>query len=322
MSPFNFHTTGEEVVSAWPEHIKGRTFLITGPSNKSLAAGAAIDLAKKAPEHIILVGRNKAKIDPVVEQIRSVGAGVQVTFVQCDLSDHDSVRKAADEINANGAIQKIDVVINCAGVMNIHDYTLDKQGIEMTFSACHVGHFLLTNLILPKVLAAGKGARIINVTSVGHTIGPVRFDDPNFSAGAAYDPWSAYGQAKTANILYSVELSRRLADRGVVSNAPHPGGIAETGLVRDTEMHEFDAIGPIAVRNTGREFRLDHPFKTIDGGVSSILAAALDPGFADKPGIYIRDCQPQTPYEYAADPEAAKRLWALSEQLVGQKFDF
>ncbi|KAK4240931.1 hypothetical protein C8A03DRAFT_12781 [Achaetomium macrosporum] len=320
MSPFGFHTTGDEVVSAWPEHIKGRTFLITGPSNKSLAAGAAVDLAKKAPEHIILVGRNKAKIDPVVEQVKSVDAGVKVTFVQCDLSDQDSVRRAAGEINSNGDIKKIDVVINCAGVMNVQKYTLDKHGIEMTFSACHVGHFLLTNLIMPKILAAGKGARIVNVTSLGHRIGPVRLDDHNFSGGAAYDPWSAYGQAKTANILFSLELSRRLADRGIISNAPHPGSIAETGLASHMEMSEFDAISPIAIRNTGRDFQID-AFKSIEQGVSSILAAALDPAFEDKGGIYIRNCQPETPYEYAADPEAARRLWTLSEELVGQKFD-
>ncbi|KAJ9134304.1 Retinol dehydrogenase 13 [Pleurostoma richardsiae] len=320
MSPFGFNTTSEEVVSAFAGNVRGRTFLITGPSAKSLAAYAATSLAKESPEHIILVGRNKAKIDPVIDAIKATDAKVKVIFVQCDLSDQDSVRKAAGEINSNPDIKKIDVVINCAGVMDIEEYTLDKKGNELTFSANHIGHFLLTNLIMPKILAAGKGARIVNVTSHGHRVSPVRFDDPAFSGGKTYDGWSAYGQSKTANMLFSVELARRLADRGVYSFSVHPGGILDTGLAQHLEMKAFDQINEIAIRNTGRPFQVDHPFKTTSEGTSSILAAALDPAFESQSGIFIQDCQAGSPFEYAVDPENAKKLWTLTEELVGEKF--
>ncbi|KAI4869726.1 retinol dehydrogenase 13 [Hypoxylon rubiginosum] len=321
MSPFGYSTTAEELTKAFADKIKGRTFLVTGTSEGGLGANVAIMLARESPAHIILVSRNKAKVEPVLREIATVNPDVKTTFVACELSDFDSVRAAAKQINDDVSIPRIDVVINNAGVMALKEYTLDKQGLEMALSSNHLGHFLLTNLVMPKILAAGPGARVVNVTSMGHRLGPFRFDDYNFSGGAAYDGWSAYGQSKSANILFSVELSRRLSSKGVKAYSAHPGVIWETGLATHLGEDDYADVDNIARRNTGEGFGERDTPKTLAQGTAALLAAALDPGFDDKSGSFIRDCQVGTAREYAVDPENARKLWELSERLVGQKFD-
>ncbi|KAI1138121.1 retinol dehydrogenase 13 [Hypoxylon sp. FL0543] len=322
MSPFGFHTHAEEVAKAFADRIKGRTFLITGTTAKGLGAHAAITLAREGPAHLILVSRSQARSEPVLKEIATVNPSVKTTFITCELSDFDSVRAAAAQINSDPEIPRIDVVINNAGVMAIKEYTLDKQGYEMQLSSNHLGHFLLTNLIMPKILAAGPGARIVNVTSKGHRISPFRFDDYNFSEGREYDGWSGYGQSKTANILFSVELARRLASRGIKAYSVHPGGIWETNLGKHVGEGAWDALEQATLKNTGRSFGgVDNPPKTVTEGTAPLLAAALDPEFDDKSGAFIQDCQIGSPLEHATDPENARRLWELSEKLVGQKFD-
>ncbi|ETS84586.1 hypothetical protein PFICI_02611 [Pestalotiopsis fici W106-1] len=324
MSSFGNKTTSEEVVEAFSSRIQGRTFLITGTSANGLGATAAIALARAGPEHIILVGRSKAKVDPVIEEIAAANPNVKATFVQCELSDFDSVRKAGAEILENKDITKIDVILNNAGVMAVKEYTKDKQGYELQLSSNHLGHFLLTSIIFPKVLAAGAGSRIVNVTSRGHRVGPFRFDDYNFSNGKEYEPWTAYGQSKTANILFSVELARRLADKGIKAFAVHPGGILTTGLATHLDIESLGDIPAIAKRNNGWDSfpPLDPAtFKTASGGAATELAAVLDPAFDGKSGAYVKDCQISEALDYATDAQNAQRLWRLSEELVGQKFD-
>ncbi|KAI1209599.1 retinol dehydrogenase 13 [Annulohypoxylon truncatum] len=322
MSPFGLHTPSEEVAKAFADRIKGRTFLITGTSAKGIGAQAAISLARESPARLILVSRSKTKSEPVLAEIARVNSSVKTTFVICELSDFDSVRAAAAQINDDASIPRIDAVINNAGVMAIKEYTLDKQGYEMTLSSNHLGHFLLTNLIMPKILAAGPGSRIVNVSSKGHRISAFRFDDYNFSGGADYDGWSAYGQSKTANVLFSVDLARRLAGRGIRAYAVHPGGIYGTGLATHVEDNMWPQLDVATMKNTGRLFgAIADDLKTLTEGASSLLAAALDPEFDDKSGSFIQDCQVYTALEHATDPESARKLWELSEKLVGQKFD-
>ncbi|KAK8065719.1 hypothetical protein PG997_012466 [Apiospora hydei] len=322
MSPFGFETSCEEVVEAFKDRVQGRTFLITGTSASGLGATAAVALSRGGPAHILLVSRNKAKVDPVIEEIAKTSPGVKVTSLPCELSDFESVRRAAATINADTTVPKIDVVLNNAGVMAIKDFTKDRQGYEMTLSSNHLGHFLLTNLLMPKIVAAGPGARIVNVTSIGHRVGPFRFADYNFSDGTSYDRWSAYGQSKTANILFSVELARRFGARGITSFAVHPGGILETNLANHLAMDEFAEIEEISRRNNGSvTFAMDHAFKTIAQGTAPLVAACLDPALVEHSGSFIQDCQVEQALEYATDPDNATKLWALSEQLVGQAFD-
>lgn len=323
MSQFKSQTRGEEVCEAFPSQIKGRTFLITGTSANGLGAKFATILAKYSPAQIILVSRSKSKVDPVVDEIKSVNSDISVKFVPCELSDQESVRSAAEKILSDAEIKKIDVVVNNAGLMAILDYQVDKQGNEMQFSANHVGHFLLTNLIMTKILAAGSGARIINLTSLGHRIGPFRFNDPKFSGGKEYDPWSAYGQSKTANVLFSVELARRLKSRNIQSFAVHPGLILSTSLGSHMDfMAQLPALQAAAEKNNpGLTWSAEGHAKDDSQGCATALTAALDPSLAAETGAYLEDCAVSKALGYATDLENAKKLWAYSEELVGQKFD-
>ena len=208
--------------------------------------------------------------------------------------------------------------------MAIKDYTTNKDGIEIQFATNHLGHFLFTKLLFSKILAAGSGSRIVNLTSLGHKIGPVRFDDYNFSNGKEYDEWSGYGQSKTANVLFSLFLATKLRDRGITSYAVHPGNIYETSLGNHIEdvQASLASIDGIAVKNTGRHFPLaDEGMKSLAQGISTTLVAALDPGIEGESGWYMTNCQPQRTYEYAESVEGAEKLWKLSEELVGEKFD-
>ncbi len=321
MSPFGFSTTADEVVDALPSQVLGRTFLITGPSAGSLGAGTAVALARQSPAHVILFGRSRSKVEAEINQIAAVNPAVKTSFVSCDLSDFDSVREAAREINSNTAVPHLDVIINNAGVMNVKEYTLGKQGNELTLSANHLGHYLLTKLLLPKVLAAGPGARIISVTSDGYRVSPFRFDDPNFSGGKMYDGWTAYGQSKTAIILFISELARRLEGSGVRAFSVQPGAIA-TNLATHLTEQDFADVNPVALRNTGRLY-MDGQFhfKSVEQGVAPILAAAIDPALDEFSGSYIEDCQVRSVLDYAADPRNAKQCWTVTEGLIGESFD-
>jgi NAD(P)-dependent dehydrogenase (short-subunit alcohol dehydrogenase family) len=117
--------------------------------------------------------------------------------------------------------------MNNAGIMGIPNYATSADGIEMQFAANHVGHFLLTNLLVPLI---SEGGRIVNLSSAGHALGDVRFDDWNFDEGRKYDEWEAYGQAKSGNALFALSLAGKLKKRGVVAFSLHPGNIWGTGL--------------------------------------------------------------------------------------------
>lgn len=323
-STFDGQTSGDEVCATFSQQIKDRVFLITGTSANGLGAQYATMLAKHSPAQLILVSRSKAKVEPVIEEIRALDAGLNVKFVQCELSDQDSIRHAADIIIKDKSVPKIDIVINNAGIMGLDEYTSDKHGIELQLSSNHLGHFLLTNLLMPKILAAGRGARIINLTSHGHRIGPFRFDDANFQDGKDYDPWSSYGQSKTANILFTVELARRLSGAGVHAFSVHPGLITTTGLGDHLDWNpdnwEPGLLAAVERNNPGLTWSLDGHLKTVAQGAASTLVAALDPQLETSSPAFIQDCRVGSPMPYATDPENAKNLWLFSEKAVGQRF--
>ncbi|KAI8963095.1 NAD(P)-binding protein [Daldinia sp. FL1419] len=324
MPVFDETATSEQVIEAFAPQIKGRTFVITGAGHPSIGSQMAVSIAKGAPEHILIASRTGRKVDPVLKSIAEIDSSIKTTFVQVDLTDHDSVRRAAKEILA--AAPKIDVLINSAGVMAIKDYTLDKQGIELQLSANHVGHFLLTNLLAPALIAAGsspKGARVVNLTSSGYLASPFRFDDWNYSGGKTYERWTAYGQAKTANILFTYGLHKRLGSRGVSSAATHPGYNTDTELGNHVTYEDYAEIPEIVKRNTGKEWVWESPrTKTYTQIAATSLIAALDPEMAAKFPAYLMNSQIHEAAEHATDPESVEKLWKLSEELVGQKFEY
>ncbi|KIW80615.1 hypothetical protein Z517_07231 [Fonsecaea pedrosoi CBS 271.37] len=322
MKTFTRETTGDEVVKEFADRIEGKTIVITGASEKGLGGETAVALAHGNPAHLILLARSQTRVESIISRIKEINPSIQVDFVPVSLDDFDSVRAAAATIN--GKISKLDILINNAGIMAIEKYTTNKQGIEIQFATNHLGHFLFTKLLFPKILAAGRGARIVNLTSLGHKICPVHFDNYNFSDGKEYDAWSGYGQSKTANILFSLYLANKLRDRGIQSYAVHPGGIYETQLgahISDV-VQALGSIEAYAQKNTGRHFPIDQdPPKSMAQGISTTLVAALDPRIEPQSGMYMADCQCQNTYEYAESMEGAEKLWKLSEELVGEKFE-
>lgn len=277
--------------------------MITGTSENGLGAQTAVDLARGNPSHIYLLARSIEKVQPVINQLT-----VKATFVPLELDKLSSVKAAAKAINA-----KIDILINNAGVMAI-PYSTNELGIERTVAINHIGHFYLTKLLIPNLQVQG---RIINLSSDGYKICPFQSEDPGFSNGSRYNPWAAYGQSKTANILFSTALARR----GVTSFSVHPGVISSTSL--SNHLSDFSRqvkdIQETALAYTGVPFQVGR-VKTLEQGVSTTVRAALDPSLETSSGAFLQDCQIMPAWEYATSAEMAERLWQWSEDIIGEKF--
>jgi NAD(P)-dependent dehydrogenase (short-subunit alcohol dehydrogenase family) len=230
-----------------------------------------------------------------------------------DLADLAAVESYADKVLA--LHDRIDVLVNNAGVMAC-PFGRTADGFEMQFGTNHLGHFLLTCLLAPAVLAAAPGARIVNVTSRGHQRSDIHWDDPNYER-RPYDKWEAYGQSKTANILFTVELERRLAPRGIHAYAVHPGVIS-TNLSRHLDRSDFEELRVRARSAPPGAMTM----KSIEEGAATTIYAATSPDLAGVGGVYLADGAISDEHApWALDADAARRLWALSEQLVGRTFD-
>ena len=163
--------------------------VITGTSDGGLGAESAIALAEGHPKQLILLARTESKVTPVIEKIKKISPGTEAMFLKIDLANNSSVRETAANINKK--VEKVDILINCAGIMAVKDFQKSVDGIEVQFAANHVGHFLLTNLLMDKLVAAGKGARVVNVTSNGYGLSGPRYDDWNFQVtGSTFPKYS------------------------------------------------------------------------------------------------------------------------------------
>ncbi|MFE3743606.1 SDR family NAD(P)-dependent oxidoreductase [Streptomyces sp. NPDC059096] len=243
-------------------------------------------------------------------------AGVEnVEVDELDLGDLDSVRAFAERFLATD--RTLDIVINNAGIMACPE-TRVGPGWEAQFATNHLGHYALVNRLWPAL--ANGGARVVSVSSTGHHNSPIRWEDPWFEQG--YDKWQAYGQAKTANVLFAVHLDALGRESGVRAFALHPGGIL-TPLQRHLAKEEMVAAGWI-----DEDGNAVHPsFKTPEQGAATQVWAATSPRLADAGGVYCEDCDiAETTEEggprsgvrsYATDPEQAARLWRLSAELTG-----
>jgi NAD(P)-dependent dehydrogenase (short-subunit alcohol dehydrogenase family) len=210
--------------------IAGKVVLTTGVSPNGLGAFFVETIAKQKPALLILAGRSPAKLKATADKIAAnpESADVKTRALILDLASQEQIRKAAQEV-LSYAEPAIDVVVNSAGIMG-GSFTTTKDGIEIQFGSNHIGHFLFTNLIMPKILAS-KSPRVVNISSDGHRLGSIRFDDYNFSNGEKYDQWEGYGQSKTANILFSRALAQKLGPKGLHAYSVHPGTTFGTSLL-------------------------------------------------------------------------------------------
>jgi NAD(P)-dependent dehydrogenase (short-subunit alcohol dehydrogenase family) len=312
-SKFGVATTADEVLEGID--LSGKRMLITGGSS-GLGQETARALAAHGA-HVVFTARDVAKGGSVAAAIRESSGNQKVEVMDVELGSMASIRSFAERFLTHHP--RLDVLIDNAGVMAC-PFARTSDGFEMQFGSNHLGHFLLTCLLAPALLR-GAPSRIVSVSSRGHHMSPVVFDDIQFEK-RPYDKWLSYGQSKTANILFAVGLEKRLGSRGVHANALHPGGImTELGRHLQPEDREFIL---------SRMSRSGASFKTVEAGAATQTFAATAPELEGRGGLYLEDCHVATVNDaedaldgvksYALDPASAERLWEVSEKLVGQKF--
>ncbi|MGP4669537.1 oxidoreductase [Agrobacterium pusense] len=308
ISPFNAHTTAKEVANSID--LSGKTVIVTGGySGLGLETTRAV---AEAGASVIVPARDMEKAEKSLAGIANVEIG------SMDLTDRKSVASfAADFLDRNLALP---ILINSAGVMATPLFR-DKDGHEGQFATNHLGHFRLVKALWPALVKA-QGARVISVSSRGHQIAGIDFEDIDF-VNRPYERWTAYGQAKTANVLFAVELDRRGAEEGVRSFSLHPGQIL-TSLAR--HLSKEDIAGFKALDSAGKPIiDPDRGMKTPEQGAATSVWAATSPLLDGKGGLYLEDCNIATIHSgeagrkgvasYAIDPELAWQLWERSERM-------
>jgi NAD(P)-dependent dehydrogenase (short-subunit alcohol dehydrogenase family) len=308
-TPFGFTSTAAEVIAG--VDLSGKRAIVTGA-----ASGIGVETARAladAGAAVTLAVRNAEAGERVAAEIREGTGNGAVTVGALDLSDLSSVAAFAAAWSG-----PLDILVNNAGVMAIQELTLSASGYEMQFATNHLGHFALA-LALHDSLAAAASARIVSVSSGGHLRSPVVFDDIDY-AFRDYDPFGAYGQSKTANVLFAVEATRRWAPEGIFVNALMPGGIA-TPLQRHLPAHYAEQALE-AFRAAGTDF------KSVEQGAATSVLLAASPLLDGIGGRYFEDCNEAVVVNrrggpgrggvapYALDPANAERLWELSLKLI------
>lgn len=316
---FGWETTTDEVLEG--QDLSGKRILITGGS-----AGLGVETARALMAHgadVVTTVRDLAKGERAAQAIRADAApNASLEMREMDLASLASVRACADGLLAEG--KPLNVLIANAGVMACPEGKT-ADGFETQFGTNHLGHFVFVNKLVP-LLIAGTPSRIVMLSSSGHRISDVDLDDPGFEK-TAYDPWLAYGRAKTSNALFAVALDARLRDKGVRACAVHPGGIqTELGrhLTPETMQMMMDRL-----RSQGQG-QGSFQFKSVPQGAATSVWAATVADPAETGGRYCEDCgvaQPESDptaasgvRPYAQDAKSAEALWAKSEEMVGETF--
>jgi NAD(P)-dependent dehydrogenase (short-subunit alcohol dehydrogenase family) len=310
---FGFHSTAAEVIEGID--LSGKQAIVTGGSSgigvetaRALAsAGAAVTLAVRDTD----AGARTAS------EITATTGNAALRVGQLDLSDRASVAEFAASWSG-----PLDILVNNAGVMALPELELTATGWELQFATNHLGHFALALRLHDALAAAGNG-RIVSLSSRGHLRSPVVFGDINFSS-RPYDPWLAYGQSKTANVLFAVGATNYWSSDGITANAVHPGAIIDTNLSRHMDPEQVAALRA-ASSGTSPIDGAQMSFKTIPEGAATSVLVATSPQLEGIGGRYFEDCNeaerlaPDVPTTsttgvapYALDPDNAARLWELS----------
>jgi NAD(P)-dependent dehydrogenase (short-subunit alcohol dehydrogenase family) len=306
-SSFGFESTAAEVIAGIDLH--DRRALVTGA-----ASGIGVETARalaSAGAETVIAARDLAAADRTAADIRATTGNPAVSAAQLDLLDRSSVDQLVRDLGG-----PLHILVNNAGVMAIPELRRSPEGHELQFATNHLGHFRLALGLLPAVRAA-DGARVVSVSSRAHLNSPVIFDDIDFR-DRPYDPALAYAQSKTANVLFAVAAARHWGGDGIEVNALHPGAIADSNLSR---YYKPAVLG--ALRSSGR-----YTFKTLAQGAATSVYVATSSRLNGVAGRYFENCQEDIPDNptaagtdaagvaaYALDPEAAERLWAVSEQM-------
>jgi len=313
---FGAESTADEVLEG--VNLSGKRVLVTGTS-----AGLGVETARSLVAHgatVVGTARDLSKAQRALKEAFPPGSA-PIDLVEADLASLKSVRRAADDLLSRG--QPFDAIIANAGVMACPQGKT-QDGFETQFGTNHLGHFVFVNKLVPMLKSGG---RIVTLSSAGHQMSDVDIEDPNFER-TPYQPFTAYGRSKTANILYAVALDSRLKGRGVRATSIHPGGIqTELGRHMTPELVEQMMARISKMESTqGRAFR----FKTVpQGSATSVWSGFVAP--ADAVGAhYCEDCHvcevnddPNSRVgvrSYALNLAHANDLWKKSEEMVNERF--
>ncbi|KAJ7694842.1 NAD-P-binding protein [Mycena rosella] len=319
--PFGSTTTAEEVVAALADEIKGRNVLITGTSLNGLGFETARVIAKYA-NLVVITGYNTERLKISEDALRKEVASANIRPLVLDLASFVSVRRAAAEVNAYP--ENIDVLINNAAAA-LGPFKLTPDGFEQQLVTGHLGPFLFTALILPKILSAHNASytpRVVYVSSGAHGqwgtgVNLGELEQPNAST---YHAITAYAQTKSANILTPSELTRRAGGR-IHAYSLSPGAIL-TNFVESAEVQEALLAAGFITEDGKPNLNSRLTWTTLPRGASTIIVAAFDPSLNDTPGAYLVQCSEanKNVAPHTADPVMAGKLWSLSERLVDVKF--
>ncbi|KAJ8273714.1 hypothetical protein GJAV_G00104700 [Gymnothorax javanicus] len=285
--------------------LDGKTVLITG-ANTGIGKETARDMADRGAR-VVMACRDLSRAEKAAAEIRGVTGNQNVAVRQLDLASLRSVREFARGYLANE--DRLDILINNAGVM-MCPKGLTEDGFETQLAVNHLGHFLLTSLLLEK-LKSSAPSRVVNVSSIAHKGGKIHFEDLSFER-TPYNSLISYRQSKLANVLFSRELARRMKGSGVTSFALHPG-VIRTELSRHLELG-YPLLG--ALLSVPALLLMKTPWE----GAQTSIHCAVCPGLEDKTGCYfsmLSDCMVKDPAPEGQDDLVALRLWEISAKMVG-----
>lgn len=276
--------------------IRDKLCIVTGATN-GIGRQTALELAGLGAR-VVLVARNRSKGETTAREIGEATGRADIQLLVCDCGSQRSIRAAAHE--ALSRFPAIHVLVNNAAVMNMKR-EVTEDGLEAMFAVNHIGYFLFTTLLLDRLIASAP-ARVVNVASDAHRFAAVDFDD--LQSEKRYGGMRTYGQTKGCNILFNLELSKRLAGTGVTTNALHPGGV-NTGLGANN--------GPM-LRLAQKVVMLF--MKSPEEGADTAVYLATSPEVEAVSGGYFFQRKPRDSTPQTRDPELAARLWTVSEELV------
>ncbi|NVE95161.1 oxidoreductase [Altererythrobacter lutimaris] len=309
-SPFGYRSTAREVVGGID--LSGKQIVVTG--GYSGIGTETVRALAEAGAHVIVGARRPDAAREVLSEMSG-----EITILELDLSDPASIDAFANQVAQT--IEQLDILINNAAIM-ASPLMRDARGYEMQFATNHLGHFQLTARLWP-LLKAADGARVVTLSSTGHRLNGLDLEDPNWER-REYEKWPAYGQAKSCNALFALELDKRGEPHGVRSFSVHPGGI-DTPLQRHLTFEEKVAMGWM-----DEEGNVHEAFKTTEQGASTTIWCAVSPLLDGMGGVYCEDCNiaapgdPKVPmvgvYPHVQDEQVAAALWTKSEELIGLEF--
>lgn len=314
-SGFDKNSTASDVLGQ--RNLAGTNVIVTG--GYSGIGLETVRVLAEAGAHVRVPTRDVEKAKEALKDIPNV----ETDYL--DLMDPASIDAFAERFLQTD--RPLHILINSAGVM-ASPFNRDARGNEWQFATNHLGHYQLTAHLLPALLKA-QGARVVAVSSRGHRFAGVDFADPNFNQ-RPYDKWLAYGQSKTANALFALELDKQGTPHNIRAFSLHPGAIY-TALTRHMEKSDYERVG--ALKENGELKTTEEAgFKTVAQGAATSVWCAIDERLAGKGGVYCEDADiaPMAVEDgaeigvssWATDPQAAKRLWALSEQLTGVRYEW